>query len=114
MKVATITKALGILGLSFGLVSASTPRAEAFPWLIVGGVVTAGVVGYVIGKHSCGGGVGCAQAFPGYTGLKYRDASYGYRASAAVHRCQTKFKSFNPNTGLITRNGTQEPCPYLH
>jgi hypothetical protein len=81
---------------------AGTMPAQADPITlgVVGVGVVMGVVGFVIGSASNGGA-------PAPAPLKYRDDN-------AAARCAKEYKSYEPNTGLITLNtGYKKICPYL-
>lgn len=104
MKVASLTKTLLAGALSVSLVGFSAPKAHAFPWVIIGVGAAAGVVGYVVGRHQ--GSQSAAYAMSGPGPYKFRASGEGV--------CARTFRSYDYRTGLITRNGVKQPCPYLH
>ena len=88
--------------VSLGLVAGITP-AKADMGVAVGVGVVMGIVGYWAGNM-----FGRQQQDPPVS-LKYR-----YQGNDPVQLCMNQYKSYEPQTGMITRlNGTKEKCPYL-
>lgn len=98
----------GVSMLAVGAATTIPNKAEAFPWVIAGVAVTVGVLGGILlTRH--------ASAAPGFVAMKYKDdGRMGYRSDNAMGKCAAKYKSFNPNTGMVRSDQGVKPCPYLH
>jgi hypothetical protein len=106
---------LAIAAFSVAALAAVTPMqsAKAHPVAVpvVVGLVALGVVGGIV----VGAKMAHARQGDGYIPMKYRgDKEYGYRANGNMGKCAAKFKSFNPNTGMVVgADGARKACPYL-
>lgn len=96
--------AAGALCLSMAALPLQNAKADVGLAAVVGVAAVTGVVAFVIGNQ-----LGSRQAVPAYVPLKYNDGG----GAGGIKKCAMTYKSFNPNTGMITVNGKQRVCPFI-